>query len=93
MGSVRVHALITDLDNTLYSWHDYIVPSLEAMVQSLERTTQLPRIRIVQALKKVYAQKGTNEYAFAIQESELFSEQFSSDFGSFSRLIIEPVST
>lgn len=84
-----IRAVVTDMDNTLYSWVDYIVPSLEAMVDSLCRTTQLPRIRVVQALKQVYERYESNEYPFAIQESNLF-ETFPHDFDSFNHLVITP---
>jgi FMN phosphatase YigB (HAD superfamily) len=85
----RFRAVVTDLDNTLYSWVDYIVPSLEAMVASLEQTTRRPRIDIVQSLKAVYAKHGSNEYPFAIQESSLF-HPYDSDFDSFDALVVRP---
>lgn len=81
--------VITDLDGTLYSWVDFIVPSLEAMVTSLCETTGEPRIRVVQALKKVYERYGSNEYPYVLQESELF-EPYADDFDSFDRLVIDP---
>ena len=84
-----IRAVIVDLDNTLYSWVNYIVPSLEAMVASLCETTGFPRIRVVQSLKEVYERHGTNDYAFAIQESSIFQE-FHTDFDSFNALVIEP---
>ncbi|OFX21538.1 MAG: haloacid dehalogenase, partial [Anaeromyxobacter sp. RBG_16_69_14] len=84
-----LRAVVTDLDNTLYPWVDYIVPSLEAMVASLAATTGLPRIRIVQSLKAVYAQHESNEYPFAIQESDLF-QPYERDFASFDALVIKP---
>lgn len=84
-----IRAVVTDLDNTLYSWVNYIVPALEAMVASLCETTGFPRIRVVQSLKEVYERVGTNDYSFAIQESTIFRE-FNSDFDSFQALIIEP---
>ncbi len=84
-----IRAVVTDLDNTLYSWVNYIVPALEAMVESLGRTTGFPRIRIVQSLKEVYERVGTNDYAFAIQESAIFRE-LGGDFDSFNALVIEP---
>ena len=96
VGPARYHApvpppraVVTDLDNTLYPWVDYIVPSLEAMVDSLASTTGLPRIRIVQALKAVYTKYESNEYPFAIQESELFAP-YRSDFDSFNEMVIWP---
>lgn len=82
-------AVVTDLDNTLYSWVDYIVPSLEAMVASLLETTGRPRIDIVQSLKAVYAHHESNEYPFAIQESSLF-HPYRRDFDSFDALVVRP---
>ncbi len=80
---------MTDLDNTLYSWVDYIVPSLEAMVASLVQTTGRPRIDIVQSLKTVYSRHESNEYPFAIQESSLF-HPYRADFDSFDALVVRP---
>jgi phosphoglycolate phosphatase len=85
----RYRAVVTDLDNTLYPWVDYIVPSLEAMVASLAATTGLPRVRIVQALKAVYSKYESNEYPFAIQESGIF-EPYEADFDSFNALVLRP---
>jgi len=85
----RFRAVVTDLDNTLYPWVDYIVPSLEAMVDSLVATTGLPRIRIVQSLKAVYTRYESNEYPFAIQESDIF-QPYEQDFDSFNRLVVDP---
>jgi FMN phosphatase YigB (HAD superfamily) len=82
-------AVVTDLDNTLYPWVDYIVPSLEAMVASLAETTGRPRIDIVQSLKAVYTRRESNEYPFAIQESSLF-HPYRADFDSFDALVVRP---
>jgi FMN phosphatase YigB (HAD superfamily) len=82
-------AVVTDLDNTLYPWVDYIVPSLEAMVDSLIQTTGRPRIDIVQSLKAVYTRHESNEYPFAIQESSLF-HPYRADFDSFDALVVRP---
>ncbi len=84
-----IRAVVTDLDNTLYPWVDYIVPSLEAMVASLAATTGLPRIRIVQSLKAVYTKYDSNEYPFAIQESDLF-QPYERDPESFLTLVVDP---
>jgi FMN phosphatase YigB (HAD superfamily) len=82
-------AVVTDLDNTLYSWVDYIIPSLEAMVASLMETTGRPRIDIVQSLKAVYSHHESNEYPFAIQESSLY-HPYRRDFDSFDALVVRP---
>ncbi len=82
-------AVVTDLDNTLYPWVDYIVPALEAMLDSLVATTGLPRVRVVQSLKAVYGHYESNEYPWAIQESELF-RPYEADFDSFNALVLDP---
>lgn len=83
-----IRLVVTDMDNTLYSWTDYIVPAVEAMVDVVCRATHLPRIRVVQSLKAVYTKYESNEYPFALQESSLFAEL--PDFGSFDALLISP---
>jgi FMN phosphatase YigB (HAD superfamily) len=83
-----IRLVVTDMDNTLYSWVDYIVPAVEAMVETVCRATGFPRIRVVQSLKAVYEKYESNEYPFALQESSLFAEF--PDFGSFDKLVIDP---
>lgn len=83
-----VRLVVTDMDGTLYSWIDYIVPAVEAMVDAVCQATAMPRIKVVQSLKTVYAKYESNEYPFALQESSLFDEF--PEFGSFDKLVIEP---
>src|SRR4051812_14453191 len=83
-----VRLVVTDMDNTLYSWVDYIVPAMEALVAAVCHATGFPRIKVVQSLKTVYSKYESNEYPFALQESSLFTEF--PDFGSFDKLVIEP---
>ena len=85
---MSVRLVVTDMDNTLYSWIDYIVPAVEAMVEAVCESTGFPRIKVVQSLKAVYTRYESNEYPFALQESSLFAEF--PDFGSFDKLVIEP---
>lgn len=85
---MAIRLVVTDMDNTLYSWIDYVVPAVEAMVDAVMQATGFPRIKVVQALKAVYTKHESNEYPFALQESSLFNEF--PDFGSFDKLIIEP---
>lgn len=88
---MSIRLVVTDMDNTLYSWIDYIVPAVEAMVDAVQRATGFPRIQIIQALKEVYTRHESNEYPFALQESAIY-EAFP-EFGSFDKLIIEPART
>ncbi|MFT3840369.1 MAG: HAD family hydrolase [Myxococcaceae bacterium] len=86
-----VRLVVTDMDNTLYSWIDFIVPAVEGMVTAICRATNFPRIKVVQSLKAVYAKYESNEYPFALQESTIFQEF--PEFGSFDKLVIEPART
>src|SRR5439155_15705661 len=83
-----VRLVVTDMDGTLYSWVDYIVPAVESMVDAVVLATGFPRIKVVQSLKAVYSKYESNEYPFALQESTLY-EEFP-EFGSFDKLVIEP---
>jgi FMN phosphatase YigB (HAD superfamily) len=83
-----IRLVVTDMDNTLYSWIDYIVPAVESMVDAVQLATGFPRIKVVQSLKAVYTKYESNEYPFALQESSMFDEF--PEFGSFDKLIIEP---
>jgi FMN phosphatase YigB (HAD superfamily) len=83
-----VRLVVTDMDGTLYSWIDYIVPAVEAMVDAVCEATGFQRIKVVQSLKAVYSKHESNEYPFALQESTIFNEF--PEFGSFDKLIIEP---
>ena len=86
---MSIRLVVTDMDNTLYSWVNYIVPAVEAMVEAVCRATGFPKLKVVQSLKAVYAKYESNEYPFALQESTLFREHFP-DFGSFDKLVIAP---
>lgn len=83
-----IRLVVTDMDNTLYSWIDYIVPAVEAMVASTVQATGLPRLKVVQSLKAVYTKYESNEYPYALQESSLFQDF--PEFSSFDKLVIEP---
>ncbi len=86
--AMGIRLVVTDMDNTLYSWVDYIVPAVEALTDAVTRATGHTRLSVIQALKEVYTRYESNEYPFALQESRLF-EAFP-DFGSFDKLVIEP---
>src|SRR5262245_18005644 len=86
--AMPVRLVVTDMDNTLYSWIDYIVPAVESMVDAVQKATGFPRLKVGQSLKAVYTKYESNEYPFALQESSLYAEF--PEFGSFDKLVIEP---
>src|SRR6185295_15449817 len=85
---MTVRLVVTDMDGTLYSWIDYIVPAVESLVDAVCKATGFPRLKVVQSLKAVYSKYESNEYPFALQESSLYAEF--PEFGSFDKLVIEP---
>ena len=43
---MAIRLVVTDMDNTLYSWIDYIVPAVESMVDAVALATGLHASRI-----------------------------------------------
>ena len=83
-----IKAIITDADNTLYSWVEYIVPSLEAMTETLCRATGFDRDAIVDSMKKVFSKYSTNEYAFVLQEADIFEDIKRRDYAWFQEHVV-----
>jgi len=83
-----IKAIITDADNTLYSWVEYIVPSLEAMTETLCRVTGFSRDAIVESMKKVFSKYSTNEYAFVLQKTEIFEDIKRRDYAWFQEHVV-----
>lgn len=83
-----IKLVVTDMDNTLYPWVDFIVPAVESMVEAICRQTGFVRLKVVQSLKAVYEKYESNEYPYVLQESSIFRDF--PDFGSFDKLVIQP---
>lgn len=66
-------ALITDLDGTVYNWIDAIAPSFRAMIHALARVTSLDESTLYESFRRVYQKHGTLEYAFAVQELDIWN--------------------
>ncbi len=84
-----ITTLITDADNTIYNWVEYIVPCLEAMVNYLQRQTGIHQDRIVESIKKIFEKHRTNEYPFVLQEADVFQD-LRGDFARFQKELITP---
>ncbi len=70
-----IKLVITDLDNTLYNWVEYFVPSFNAMLQELVRLTGIDEAALKNSFKRVYQRHRTTEYSFAIQELDVLSKE------------------
>lgn len=84
-----ITTLITDADNTIYNWVQYIVPCLEAMVDYLQRKTGFTPDQISESFKKVFEKYRTNEYPFVLQEADIF-EELRGDFEEFQKKLVNP---
>lgn len=81
-----IKLVITDLDNTIYNWVDYYVPSFNAMIAELVRLTGLDESALRKSFKRVHQKHGTSEYSFAIEELDVLAE---SNRGLSTREILE----
>jgi phosphoglycolate phosphatase-like HAD superfamily hydrolase len=70
-----IRVVVTDLDNTLYDWVAYFVPSFNAMVSELRDATGIDEAELRKSFQRVHQRLGTTEYAFAIQELDVLAER------------------
>lgn len=61
--------LITDLDNTLYDWFGYFVPSVYCMIDRASEILRVPRQELIQELRKVHQRHHDVEHPFALLET------------------------
>ncbi len=72
MLSIRL--IVTDLDNTIYNWLDFYIPSFLAMVKKLSEITRVPEDALKASFKRVHEKYHTSEYTFAIQQLDILEE-------------------
>ena len=70
------HALITDLDNTLFDWFEFWYQSFSAMFREIQIISGVPEDILYSEIKKVHQKYGTSEYAFLIEELPCLREVF-----------------
>lgn len=78
--------LLTDLDNTLYSWIDYFAPSIRALVDALGRATRLPESDIYAQLRDVYRRHNAAEHPRVVDELELCRDRAPDEREELARL-------
>lgn len=62
--------LICDLDNTLYDWVGYFVPSFYEMVEATVRITGCDRERLLDDFREVHRSAHDSEHPFALLETQ-----------------------
>lgn len=60
-----IKLLITDLDDTLYSWIGFFIPAFYDMVDELAAITGLDQDTVLREYKAVHQKKGSVEYPYA----------------------------
>lgn len=60
-----VKLLITDLDDTLYSWLGFFIPAFYGMVEELASILGKDKEVLLQEYKRIHQEKGSVEYPFA----------------------------
>lgn len=66
----RVDLLVCDLDNTLYDWVGYFVPSFYAMVDCVVSMTGCNRENLLDDFRVVHQRQNDSEQPFALLETE-----------------------
>lgn len=66
-----VRLVITDVDNTLYDWLSFYIPSFLAMVQEIHRISGVDMPSLKRSFRSVHQAHRTSEYAFSIQELDV----------------------
>src|SRR5689334_11251035 len=69
-----IKLVVVDLDNTLYDWVGYYVPSFEALVGELEGEHEIDREALLDAFRAVHQRRGTSEYAFVLTELDVLHD-------------------
>lgn len=67
---VSKRLLVCDLDNTLYDWVSYFVPSFYAMVDAVVKITDCDREKLLDDFRKVHQRHGDSEQPFALLETD-----------------------
>jgi len=64
----NVSVIITDLDNTLFDWVEIWYHSFSALVDRIEKDSNIQREQLLDEIREVHQRHGTSEYAFLIEE-------------------------
>ncbi len=68
--------LVCDLDNTLYDWVGYFVPSFKAMVDAAVETMGCDREKLLDDLRTVHQKHHDSEHPFALLETATVRERY-----------------
>lgn len=61
--------VLTDVDNTLFSWIDFFAPCFRALVHAVSRESRIPEAVLYDAFQVTFRREGSVEYRRAIQDN------------------------
>jgi FMN phosphatase YigB (HAD superfamily) len=64
----RMRVVFFDLDNTLYDWARFFAPAMRGMCVHLSGLTGIPSSQLYMDFRNVFAEHGSVEYSWALQE-------------------------
>ncbi|GAO38598.1 hypothetical protein SCH01S_16_01170 [Sphingomonas changbaiensis NBRC 104936] len=74
--SERIAHLVCDLDNTLYDWVGFFVPSFYAMLDKIVEIVGCDRDALIDDFRRVHRRNHDSEHGFAALETELLRSHF-----------------
>jgi phosphoglycolate phosphatase len=72
----KIKLLICDLDNTLYDWVGYFVPSFYAMVDSAVEIIGCDKEKLLDDLKRVHQIFHDTEHPFSLLDTDIVAENY-----------------
>jgi len=84
------HLLVCDLDNTLYDWVAYFVPSFYAMVDETVAITGCDREKLLDDFRTVHRKHHDAEYPFALLETNTIAALFPDKSRSEIATLLDP---
>jgi FMN phosphatase YigB (HAD superfamily) len=73
---MKTRLLVCDLDNTLYDWVAYFVPSFYAMVDEVIRLTGCDREQLLDDFRAVHRAHRDSEHPFALLETAVIRQHY-----------------
>jgi FMN phosphatase YigB (HAD superfamily) len=73
---IKPKCIIFDLDNTLYDWVSFFVPSFYAMVEEVINITGWEREELLDGFKYVHQRHNNVEHPFSLLEVDLVQQQY-----------------
>ena len=72
----QIEVLICDLDNTLYDWFAFFVPSFYAMVDTVVEITDCDREKLLDDFREVHQKHHDSEHPFSLLETSTIQKFF-----------------